>query len=210
MSTEETAMTNDQYTNSPIPAQSHSDRTFTLPDGREVNLDQIGHFYGLVLFDKVKSEIEALLRLSDRKFILEEIYGDRQFTVDEAISIMIAVAMNEANEDGRETIYALLTDMFGDNEIVMKQLLRVVSDYPALLRSIPYKDYLRTDHWQEVRHTALERAEGRCQVCNSKERLHTHHRTYKRRGEEWPTDVIVLCADCHRMFHDNGKLARDE
>jgi len=80
----------------------------------------------------------------------------------------------------------------------------------ADLRKIPYREYLQTEHWQKVRDYALERAEHRCQVCNASGELHTHHRTYDRRGEEMPSDVIVLCAGCHKLFHDNGKLARGD
>jgi hypothetical protein len=75
------------------------------------------------------------------------------------------------------------------------------------LKSMPYQEYLRTDHWHDRRTVALERANNRCQVCNRTDRLQVHHRTYERRGEEQPEDLIVLCNSCHRLFHDNGKLA---
>lgn len=77
-----------------------------------------------------------------------------------------------------------------------------------VLTGMDYSLYLRTDHWQAVRKAAHERAGGRCQVCNSDAALHVHHRTYQRRGRELPEDVIVLCANCHKLFHDNRRLAR--
>lgn len=78
------------------------------------------------------------------------------------------------------------------------------------LTTMPYVDYLRTEHWQDTRAAALHRAGHRCQVCNGDERLEVHHRTYERRGEELPEDLTVLCADCHRLFHapTNGKVTR--
>lgn len=76
------------------------------------------------------------------------------------------------------------------------------------LRGIPYKDYLQSDHWQRVRECALEEADYRCRLCNSDKSLHVHHRTYERRGEEEPGDVIVLCADCHQHFHDKLKVVK--
>ncbi|MHB8646575.1 MAG: HNH endonuclease signature motif containing protein [Thermomicrobiales bacterium] len=69
------------------------------------------------------------------------------------------------------------------------------------LWSMPYHDYLRTDHWREVRRAALERAEDRCQLCNSPNHLEVHHRTYERRGAEHESDVVVLCDKCHGQFH---------
>jgi hypothetical protein len=56
----------------------------------------------------------------------------------------------------------------------------------------------------------MGKAGFRCQVCNAYGvQLNVHHRTYERRGAEWDTDLIVLCHDCHEIFHTNGKLAKD-
>lgn len=74
------------------------------------------------------------------------------------------------------------------------------------LKTMPYVDYLRSDHWKRTRKDALERVNYRCQLCNKEGSLHVHHRTYERRGEERPEDLTVLCADCHKMFHDNRRL----
>ena len=76
------------------------------------------------------------------------------------------------------------------------------------LAAMPYDEYLKTDHWQKTSAAAKERAAHKCQVCNKYGNLHTHHRTYERRGKELPEDLIVLCATCHALFHENGKLAR--
>lgn len=70
-----------------------------------------------------------------------------------------------------------------------------------------YQDYLQTEHWQQTRRGALRRAGYSCQVCSEKAKLHVHHRTYARLGHELDTDLIVLCAECHELFHANGKLA---
>jgi len=73
----------------------------------------------------------------------------------------------------------------------------------AALKSMPYPEYLKTEHWAETRKLVLKRAGYRCQTCNAKGELHVHHNTYKRRGEENMADLVVLCADCHKTFHDN-------
>lgn len=74
------------------------------------------------------------------------------------------------------------------------------------LKSLPYSEYLQTEHWKRIRTTALDRAKNRCQVCNTSIGLHVHHRTYENRGDEQPEDVTVLCATCHKLFHDNRKV----
>jgi 5-methylcytosine-specific restriction endonuclease McrA len=75
------------------------------------------------------------------------------------------------------------------------------------LRTMPYRDYLQTPEWQTTRSNALRRARFRCQACAEGGNLHVHHRTYVRRGAEYASDLIVLCADCHRVFHERRSLA---
>jgi hypothetical protein len=77
---------------------------------------------------------------------------------------------------------------------------------PEDLRSLPYEDYLKTDHWQQMRAAALERADGACQVCNASGSLSTHHRRYDRVGCEEPADLTVLCVTCHALFHAARQL----
>lgn len=67
-----------------------------------------------------------------------------------------------------------------------------------------YQEYLKSPEWAATRRWALERAEHRCQVCNSDGPLDVHHRTYERLGHEWPSDLTVLCRDCHGLYH--GRL----
>jgi len=71
------------------------------------------------------------------------------------------------------------------------------------LREMSYSEYLKTEHWYSVRTRALKRANFRCQLCNAANtKLHVHHRTYINRGCEQNNDVIALCEDCHRKFHN--------
>jgi len=76
------------------------------------------------------------------------------------------------------------------------------------LKTMPYKEYLQTDHWREKRKGALHRANNKCQLCGSKENLHVHHNTYDNRGQEKDEDLVVLCETCHARHH--GKLIEEE
>ncbi len=74
-----------------------------------------------------------------------------------------------------------------------------------------HRIYLSSPFWATKREAALAAALNRCQVCNASNEqsiLDVHHRTYDRLGDEDPEDLIVLCRDCHTLFHDNGRLAR--
>lgn len=71
-----------------------------------------------------------------------------------------------------------------------------------------YAEYLQSEHWKSTRIAALRRAGYRCQLCNAEGELHVHHRTYERLGHEHVADLIVLCANCHQAFHENGQVTR--
>jgi hypothetical protein len=86
---------------------------------------------------------------------------------------------------------------------------RVLGITKRPLRSRSYQTYLLSPGWRRRRKQALKRAGFRCQLCNSPdEHLEVHHRTYERVGDEKAKDLIVLCPKCHRVFHQNRRLAR--
>lgn len=64
-----------------------------------------------------------------------------------------------------------------------------------------------TPEWKVASALAMERAKGRCQVCNSPDQLCVHHRSYQHVGLEHPDDLTVLCARCHDVFHRNGIIS---
>ena len=71
-----------------------------------------------------------------------------------------------------------------------------------------YQLYIRSEHWLELRKTAIESAEHRCQRCGLprwvagllySQDLNVHHRNYERLGSELPGDLEVLCRRCHEI-----------
>ena len=80
------------------------------------------------------------------------------------------------------------------------------------LRHVPeeYREYLLSDSWKTRRRMWLEAWGYRCSVFNEGEprTLDVHHRTYERLGNEAKTDCIVLCRQCHDLFH-NGDADGD-
>jgi len=81
--------------------------------------------------------------------------------------------------------------------------------YTTLLmseRGFSYAAYRRSPEWAKKREAALERADHRCQVCNSPHELEVHHRTYENLCAEKPSDLTVLCGTCHGIFHHGGRV----
>lgn len=64
-----------------------------------------------------------------------------------------------------------------------------------------YADYLKTEYWKTRRQRALQKALFACQLCKCTECLDVHHNTYERIGGELDSDLIVLCRECHELFH---------
>ena len=65
-----------------------------------------------------------------------------------------------------------------------------------------YKAYLKSRHWQRVRKRTLKRYGYKCMLCGKTNNLQVHHNNYKCLKHERYTDVIPLCSECHRKFHN--------
>jgi predicted HNH restriction endonuclease len=82
--------------------------------------------------------------------------------------------------------------------------------------TMTYREYLRSEHWTRKRAETIHKAGRKCQMCGwrnerqagSSKGFHVHHNTYERVGHELPTDLTVLCAECHERFHGKGKKNR--
>ena len=71
---------------------------------------------------------------------------------------------------------------------------------------VNYFEYIQSREWKRKAKAAKARADHRCQVCNSSDRLEVHHRTYINLGHENRNDLTVLCHDCHDLFSRGRKL----
>lgn len=94
---------------------------------------------------------------------------------------------------------------------VLAMLRRLAS--PESLRELEYEEYLQTPHWEQMKRIAKAASsrslDPRCQLCGCDDErvaFQVHHNTYKRLGQEDTLDLIVLCIDCHRLFHESKKL----
>lgn len=95
-------------------------------------------------------------------------------------------------------------------EAKQKESAKKVVEHPndvmeAPNKSMPYDEYLQTEHWQNTRTLALQRANYKCQLCNDNDTLNVHHKTYARLWKEQEDDLVVLCQECHERHHDKVK-----
>ncbi len=74
-------------------------------------------------------------------------------------------------------------------------------------RGFKYHWYISSSAWlhNAARLEELRLAGHRCRLCRRGRphvRLHVHHATYARLGHERPSDLCVLCEECHRGVTD--------
>jgi hypothetical protein len=73
---------------------------------------------------------------------------------------------------------------------------------------IPYADYIRSAEWAEVkRRYRASKLPKKCVVCQNPN-VDLHHKTYKRLGKEWLTDLAPLCRNHHTRVHDRVKSGK--
>ncbi len=65
-----------------------------------------------------------------------------------------------------------------------------------------YNEYLRSDHWREVKESQPDRF---CTWCKKTSGLHLHHQTYKRLGAEEVEDLVWLCSLHHWAIHQRKR-----
>jgi uncharacterized protein YlaI len=65
-----------------------------------------------------------------------------------------------------------------------------------------YAEYLRSEHWRKIKAWFRStKAKKYCYICESKDNLNLHHKTYKRLGKEKWIDLVYLCERCHHYCH---------
>lgn len=73
---------------------------------------------------------------------------------------------------------------------------------------LPYRQYLKTDHWEKLRKRFVRRAGYQCQICGSNINLQVHHKRYMNKDgtsilfNERGKDLQVLCSVCHCRAHE--------
>lgn len=64
-----------------------------------------------------------------------------------------------------------------------------------------YSYYIHSPQWRAKAHKEYQKWNHRCALCHRKVKLHVHHSTYEHLGHEQRGELVVLCEDCHAIFH---------
>lgn len=126
--------------------------------------------------------VERAAEMPDIELFFRWFFSAREYVEAEALSL-VRLAMIDASRFSAE--------------VIAERLARIVD-----LKEMPYDDFLQTSEWKDRAEQAKTTYGGRCALSDSHPAEHAHHRTYERRGRELPSDIVPLCADCHRKFHN--------
>lgn len=123
------------------------------------------------------------------------IYAKYKWCIDMGITYL-------RQEEARQVEYNLENTQNEINEGIYTYEEDDYSKVLKQLKSMPYKEYLQTDHWKHFKNEALIFFNRTCKLCGRQEGLHVHHNTYKNRGRETFNDVVLLCSSCHKNYHN--------
>jgi hypothetical protein len=67
---------------------------------------------------------------------------------------------------------------------------------------IKHEEYLKSDHWAQLRLQCFKRAGHKCEACRSGKGLVGHHLRYREPLESGVVeDIMALCDRCHDSWH---------
>ena len=75
------------------------------------------------------------------------------------------------------------------------------------MRSDFYNRYIRSDAWKQKERERMAVDDNKCVMCGrpsekTRHGLQVHHITYRNLGhEDVMTDLVTLCAPCHKKMH---------
>lgn len=68
-----------------------------------------------------------------------------------------------------------------------------------------YNRQLKSKEWKNFRKEVFKIKGKKCEICNSTNHLNIHHPFYTKGKLAWeynPSDMMVLCLDCHKKIHN--------
>ena len=73
-----------------------------------------------------------------------------------------------------------------------------------------YRTYMKSKLWVSRKNKYWSTHGKRCGACDSTKYVTLHHKYYSNLyGYEPDSEVTPLCGRCHKLFHQNNKLAKD-
>lgn len=76
------------------------------------------------------------------------------------------------------------------------------------MKKTEYKQYLQSDHWNKMKRIFYNSRKHKCLIClSTNAKLNLHHKKYNFESgdsvfyKEKPNTLILLCEECHTLWH---------
>ena len=95
------------------------------------------------------------------------------------------------------------TEAPGRSRLRTSMVIHTEKRQPRFIRVERYQNYLKSDHWQNLRKAKLKEAGYVCQRCGAKDcMLQVHHKVYRKSWLDTELfELEVLCDPCHDKEH---------
>jgi len=96
------------------------------------------------------------------------------------------------------------TDLFGEIEPAAVSSLPSSSCSADLKWRQKYEAHLKSAQWKNTRSDLFKLRGRKCEVCGrASTLLEVHHLNYERLGKEAPSDLQIVCRQCHKKADRN-------
>lgn len=76
-----------------------------------------------------------------------------------------------------------------------------------------YNIYIKSEWWEKRKNKYYQKHSKKCALCDSKKYITLHHLIYKDYGNELDENLVALCSEHHKLFHQmygvKGDMKKD-
>lgn len=141
--------------------------------------------------EKKSSRIESQIAFSE--MLIKEKDKNNTIILDNFLSSNARLNKGQKWVDAEKELRRRLNNC--DHELIAEEI-----------EEMEYSEFLRTPYWKIISFLVKKKNGFKCAMCNSKENLHVHHKSYDLHGYEHTKDgfdmLTTVCADCHSKHHE--------
>ncbi len=142
--------------------------------------------------EKLAVKFSCLCVKPDEKEVAKTVRNHFYYLTDAEINKAIGYVVKRLAEKTKPNV-----------EKTIQSFQRCIALHSEELRSIPYKQFLRSPYWKAFSSERKAMSGNKCESCNISDNLEVHHLDYKHRGSDhlFLDFTIVLCSSCHKRRH---------
>lgn len=113
-----------------------------------------------------------------------------------------ALKWDDSSQEVRNLMWTVRSKVYPDSHTVGSEEYTQQRNQKEVEFWDKWREHLASDKWKDLRQRVIKRSGGLCEGCLINKVEQVHHKTYKHLGNEFCFELIGLCADCHKRFHE--------